>query len=114
MRLGNENVRPELRESGVPQRCLPHSRTDSPGTVTGRYLSPEPLLQSPMYVRRMAQSGMSVPTYAYAANNPLRYVDADGLRITWDQNDAALNRQVARLRRYCNRKGNLRPSRRTA
>lgn len=42
------------------------------------YLSPEPLLQSPAYVRRMAQSGMSVPTYAYAVNNPLRYTDPDG------------------------------------
>ena len=27
----------------------------------------------------MAQSGMSVPTYSYAANNPLRYLDEDGL-----------------------------------
>lgn len=45
----------------------------------GRYLAPEPLLQSPVYLRRMAHGGMSVPTYAYAANNPLRYVDPDGL-----------------------------------
>lgn len=44
-----------------------------------RYLSPEPMLQSPMYVRRMAQTGMSVPTYAYGLNNPLRYVDSTGL-----------------------------------
>ncbi|MFZ2874324.1 MAG: RHS repeat-associated core domain-containing protein, partial [Phycisphaerales bacterium] len=48
----------------------------------GRYLSPEPLLQSPVYVRRMAQSGVQVPTYAYAANNPLRYVDPDGRELT--------------------------------
>ena len=43
------------------------------------YLSPEPLLQSPSYVPRMAQSGMNVPTYAYAANNPLLYTDPTGL-----------------------------------
>ncbi|MFZ5446638.1 MAG: RHS repeat-associated core domain-containing protein [Myxococcota bacterium] len=45
---------------------------------TGRYLSPEPLLQSPSYVRLMAQSGMAVPIYPYAANNPLRWTDSTG------------------------------------
>ncbi len=55
------------------------NRFYDPGS--GRYLSPEPLLQSPAYVRRMAQTGMSVPTYAYAANNPLRYIDRTGLRL---------------------------------
>ncbi|GMU62984.1 MAG: hypothetical protein AMXMBFR34_47470 [Myxococcaceae bacterium] len=44
-----------------------------------RYLSPEPMLQSPTFATSMAARGMSVPTYAYAANNPLRYVDRDGL-----------------------------------
>lgn len=48
----------------------------------GRYLSPEPLLQSPGYVKKMAKRGMSVPAYAYAANNPIRHVDATGL---WTQ-----------------------------
>lgn len=47
-----------------------------------RYLSPEPLLQSPNYVRRMAQAGLSVPVYAYALNNPLYWVDRNGLDVT--------------------------------
>lgn len=46
-----------------------------------QYLSPEPMLQSPAYMSAMAESGMSVPSYSYAANNPVRYVDLDGLRI---------------------------------
>lgn len=55
------------------------NRFYDPGS--GRYLSPEPLLQNPRDVRRMAQAGMSVPTYAYAANNPLRYTDPNGLEV---------------------------------
>jgi hypothetical protein len=45
-----------------------------------QYLSPEPLLQEPIYVRGMAQQGMTVPTYAYAFNNPVRWTDATGLK----------------------------------
>jgi hypothetical protein len=29
----------------------------------------------------MLQAGVQVPSYAYAANNPLAYIDPDGLRI---------------------------------
>jgi hypothetical protein len=63
------------------------------------YLSPEPLLQNPMYVRRMAQSGISVPTYAYGLNNPLRYVDRDGLRVTIAANASpGLRNALARMK----------------
>ena len=50
--------------------------------ISGGYLSPEPLLQEPGYVQDMAWEGISVPTYSYAFNNPLYYVDTDGLAGT--------------------------------
>ncbi|MBL8912034.1 MAG: RHS repeat-associated core domain-containing protein, partial [Archangium sp.] len=56
--------------------------------LTGRYLSPEPLLQSPVYLRRMAQGGMSVPTFAYAANNPVMYLDPTGRAVWVDPSNA--------------------------
>lgn len=43
-----------------------------------QYLSPEPLLQDPVLVKWRAQQGRSLPTYAYANNNPVRNVDPDG------------------------------------
>ena len=52
-----------------------------------RYLSPEPMLQSPSYVATTASRGMQVPTYAYAANNPLRYVDPTGNEVWVDDSD---------------------------
>lgn len=86
----------EVRSDSGPSQAvsigLPGQKFRADGTIDnwyrnydadlGRYLSPEPLLQSPTYVRRMAQSGMSVPAYAYALNNPLKYVDRNGLRVT--------------------------------
>lgn len=41
------------------------------------YLSPEPLLQDPNWVRRELKAGHQVLPYGYARNNPARYVDAD-------------------------------------
>lgn len=49
--------------------------------TTGRYLSGEPLLRSPSYVQWMQQTTAAVASYSYAASNPLRYTDPDGLRI---------------------------------
>jgi hypothetical protein len=45
-----------------------------------QYLSPEPLLQSPSWVASQLRLGRQVPSYAYALNNPIRYLDVDGLK----------------------------------
>ena len=58
--------------------------------VISQYLSPEPLLQSPDFVSAMAQEGMSTQTYAYALNNPIRYVDRNGLCVSGAGVDTAL------------------------
>ena len=52
------------------------------GAASARYLSPEPMLQDPTYVKEEALEGFSVPTYAYARNNPIRYTDPTGL-FSW-------------------------------
>src|SRR5262249_6230660 len=49
---------------------------------SGRYLGPEPLLNDTEYAADMATDGQSVTAYAYAFNNPLHYVDTDGLSST--------------------------------
>jgi len=46
-----------------------------------KYLSPEPLLQDPNWVRRELKAGHQVPAYAYARNNPITNVDPDGLLV---------------------------------
>ncbi len=45
----------------------------------GRYLQPEPLLSEPGFVVNEAMGGYSAAAYAYARNNPVNVVDADGL-----------------------------------
>lgn len=45
------------------------------------YLSPEPLLQSPNWVKRQLENGHQVPAYAYARNNPITNIDPDGLQV---------------------------------
>ena len=47
--------------------------------LTGRYLEPEPLAQTPYPAFAGAYSGTQWPVYAYAANDPINFVDVDGL-----------------------------------
>jgi RHS repeat-associated protein len=47
----------------------------------GRYLQPEPMLVNPRFVVGMARRGFGAPAYAYAVNNPVNYVDPDGLKV---------------------------------
>ena len=54
-----------------------HHRWYSPDL--GRYLSSEPLAKSPGYMAAMGGAGMSVPSYSYALNDPLRFIDSSGL-----------------------------------
>ncbi len=47
--------------------------------MTGRYLSPEPMLQDARWVLGEAESGHVVSVYGYARNNPVKDTDPDGL-----------------------------------
>lgn len=47
--------------------------------TSGAYLQPEPLLQDPISVAATAHDGRSMPSYSYAFNNPVYFVDPNGL-----------------------------------
>lgn len=50
---------------------------------TGRYLQPEPMLQvRPRFPTITARRGKNALSYAYALNNPMRFMDANGLYVT--------------------------------
>ncbi|MBE2248835.1 MAG: RHS repeat-associated core domain-containing protein [Myxococcus sp.] len=51
--------------------------------TTGRYLSPEPLLENPAFVAARLRRGGMLPPYAYASNNPIGRVDRDGRLDGW-------------------------------
>lgn len=75
--------------------------------ASGRYLSPEPLLQQPQYVRGQAQRGLGVPAYAYANNNPLYWTDPTGLSYcSRNAEDCRRNaEQLLRQQCLCSRLG---------
>ena len=45
----------------------------------GRYLGPEPMYTDPKWVLKQIASGVSPGIYSYGQNNPVLYVDPDGL-----------------------------------
>jgi hypothetical protein len=45
----------------------------------GRYLAPEPVLAEASFVASRAAGGRTLPAYAYANDNPLRFTDPTGL-----------------------------------
>lgn len=111
------HARPKTRVGGFEHRRAPRVRARAAASRETRwgnsaevrrstaglsqYFSPEPLLQSPRYVKAMAKSGMSVPTYAYAANNPLKYTDPNGLdlHVAWSNYLFYDDATIAKLQR---------------
>ncbi|WP_245591921.1 RHS repeat-associated core domain-containing protein [Cystobacter fuscus] len=61
----------------------------------GRYLQPEPMLQEPAVVKAMVLGGHSMPSYAYAANNPFYFSDPSGaLPIDGASTDRFLDAEI--------------------
>jgi RHS repeat-associated protein len=65
----------------------------------GRWVSPEPLLRNPAWVVSQAASGMHVSAYAYALNNPIRYVDPTGLWVNLTGASSQLRAAVREMMR---------------
>lgn len=63
-----------------------------------RYLSPEPLLQSPRWVRdEWKKQGRQASAYAYANNNPVTNYDSDGTLTRQYHRDGKGNETVRAL-----------------
>ncbi len=63
------------------------SRTGT-GTTTpalAGYLSPDPLLLAPGYLYAQSAIGRTVHAYSYATNNPLNFLDPNGLAVTEEE-----------------------------
>jgi len=67
------------------------------GSAFARYLQPEPILRSPWSQVYYAYMGVSLPVYAYAGNNPLYWVDYNGLWIMPTPGDMNLRRGLDRM-----------------
>ncbi len=71
----------------------------------GRYLSPEPLLQNPRYLRIRALLGRHPSAYAYAQNNPVAFIDPTGLETPEEAEcNKEAERRAARDRKRCEKK----------
>jgi RHS repeat-associated protein len=44
----------------------------------GRWIDDEPAMRGPLFARANATAGIAINPYAYAANNPINYIDEDG------------------------------------
>jgi RHS repeat-associated protein len=51
---------------------------------SGRFTAQEPLLRNPRFAAAYAYMGHAVPSYAYAGNNPVKYVDLNGKYFVYD------------------------------
>ncbi len=69
--------------------------------TTGRYLSSEPMLQNSEFSRQSSRSGMALPAYSYALNNPIGYFDPDGFRVISIKGDQLATDAIKDLRSTC-------------